>query len=270
MSATSNVPLFLGSVDDLSDTEVNSRENTPESMNNEDIVFLDDDDDKMVDLQPTPKNIVSQKGSKRRAHVTHDKISKLDTSHKILTQIRQEISILVGDSTDDDEPNGPRRKRPRASEPEQENENEDYVEADHFTPSTSEAHYNPTIVSPEGILKNTIPDPTTNERGEKTKWEIRRQFVFLTYPRCNMSVNQFIEEFRRLNHYPDRYIACRESHKLKQGETSAGHHFHVSTPAVPKTPTPRPTRKTGPDGHEQDEERPPQKDQLPHRMGHQN
>lgn len=80
---------------------------------------------------------------------------------------------------------------------------------------------------PQGMLKEPIPEPTTNEKGEKSKWEIRRQFVFLTYPRCDLLVAQFVEEFRRLNHYPDRYIGCRENHALKQDEAYAGRHFHV-------------------------------------------
>lgn len=66
---------------------------------------------------------------------------------------------------------------------------------------------------PDGMLKEPIAEPTTNEKGEKSKWEIRRQFV---------------EEFRRLNHYPDRYISCRESHQLKGDGVSAGLHYHVS------------------------------------------
>lgn len=78
------------------------------------------------------------------------------------------------------------------------------------------------------MLKEHIPEPTTNAKGEKSKWEIRKQFVFLTYPRCDLPVHQFVEEFRRLNYYPDRYIACRESHKLKGDEVSAGRHYHVS------------------------------------------
>lgn len=46
---------------------------------------------------------------------------------------------------------------------------------------------------PDRMLKEPIAEPSTNNKGEKSKWEIRRQFVFLTYPRCNLPVEQFVD-----------------------------------------------------------------------------
>lgn len=80
---------------------------------------------------------------------------------------------------------------------------------------------------PAGQLPNAeLPDedvcgPEDLPKSDGKNFKIRRRYLFLTYPQCNIDKDKFLRLISECNYKFDRYIACREFHD------DGTPHFHI-------------------------------------------
>ncbi|KAA8892995.1 hypothetical protein FN846DRAFT_588743 [Sphaerosporella brunnea] len=200
-------PLFIANDDDIIMSEPRSPESTAHQSDEE---FIDDDDANTTPMNPRKRRIIID---------SDDEIGIRPAPSRTPSRAPSASGPSIPDRQPSWQPNS--NDTPEIPDIPQTKADEFDILAD----NTDDDVYQREIL--DSIPEDKDGNPKLKKNGEpvmrkkKQVFDFNRRYVFLTYPKCNLTVEEFDTLIREFDHRLERFYAVREFHK------DGTPHFHV-------------------------------------------